>query len=423
MKNQRLQLAIGIAISIVFLYLALRGVDPHALWQAVKNFHWIWAVPFIALTLLSMWLRAWRWHYLLLPTADLSTPTLWNPMMAGFAINGLLPARLGEFARAYVLGRTQSLPFPRIFGTIVVERIFDTLVLLALLAYVFSTLQIDPAISYPYSTKGEVSKFVLAGICLVLGLALLWIARIFRRRAQVSGAPGHLATLSKSFLGGGVILALAAPVIIATLPPVISYGADYAINGASLKQLSTKVGILSVIMLAGAMLLVWPAASNLIKLIIQKFPLLPHAARRVIISLVDTFAGGMQSLRSPRLILIVTVQSVLVWMTVAWSVQILGYGFEGMRAMSISEATALLVISCLAILIPAAPGYWGLMELGIKFGIVILGVDTDPNRILAYALILHALQYFPITGLGLFGLYKSQVSMSEIRDERQEPAS
>src|SRR5690606_25454337 len=98
-----------------------------------------------------MWLRAWRWRYFLLPTADLSTGRLFGPMMAGFAINGLLPARIGEFARAYVLARKESLPFPRLFGTIVVERIFDTLVLLALLAYVFTTIEIDPSVSYPYS--------------------------------------------------------------------------------------------------------------------------------------------------------------------------------------------------------------------------------------------------------------------------------
>src|SRR5690606_27952397 len=101
MKNPRIQLAFGIVISVVFLYLALRGVDPQSLWEAMRNFNWWWAIPFVGLTLLSMWVRAWRWRYFLLPTANLSTCQLWHPMMAGFAINGLLPARLGEFARAY----------------------------------------------------------------------------------------------------------------------------------------------------------------------------------------------------------------------------------------------------------------------------------------------------------------------------------
>jgi hypothetical protein len=59
------------------------------------------------------------------------------------------------------------------------------------------------------------------------------------------------------------------------------------------------------------------------------------------------------------------------------------------------------------------------MELGVKFGIVLLGVDTDPNRVMAYALITHALQYFPITGLGIYYLARSRITLSEIRDSTQ----
>ena len=132
MKN-RIQLAVGIGISLVFLWLALRGVNPQELWQAVKDFNWLLAIPFVALTMLSMWVRAWRWRYILLPTADISTRHLWNPLMAGFALNGLLPARLGEFARGYVLAKMDNLPFARIFATIVVERVFDGFTLLLFL--------------------------------------------------------------------------------------------------------------------------------------------------------------------------------------------------------------------------------------------------------------------------------------------------
>ncbi len=152
--------------------------------------------------------------------------------------------------------------------------------------------------------------------------------------------------------------------------------------------------------------------------IVEGFPLLPLKVKKGLAAIINTFAEGMHSLRSPKLILIVTLQSVAVWMTVAWSMQIMPYGFEGMRAMTMSEAVALMVISCLAILIPAAPGYWGLMELGIKFGMVILAVDTNPSRVMAYALVVHALQYFPITGIGLYSLWKSQITVSEIQEER-----
>lgn len=423
MKNPRIQLAVGIAISAVFLYLALRGVDPGDLWMAVRNFNWLWAIPFVAITMLSMWVRAWRWRYFLLPTADLPTRKLWDPMMAGFALNGLLPARLGEFARPFVLARQENLPFPRVFGTIVVERIFDTLVLLGLLTYVFMTLEINPEISYPYSTKGEVSRVILAAASLLAGILFLGIGWGFLRRAKSPDAGRHVTIISRSLLAAGGILALLSPILLVSLPEMVSYGNEYEINGATLKQLSGKVAVLSVLLLGGALLLVWPAACRIIQRIVHNFPLLPPGLRKTLGGIVDTFSEGMQSLRNPKLIAIVTAQSIAVWMLVAWSMQIMPYGFEGMRAMTMSEATALTVITCLAILIPAAPGYWGLMELGIKFGMVILAIDTDPSRVLAYALIVHSLQYFPITGLGLISLWKSQISMTELRQERPQAVS
>ncbi len=333
-------------------------------------------------------------------------------------MNGLLPARLGEFARPYVLARQENLPFPRVFGTIVVERIFDMFILLGLLVYVFTTLKINPDISYPYSTKGEMSRLVLASASLIFGAVLVSVGFAVLKRFRVENAKRHLSIISKTFLASGFILLLVSPVLLAVLPEVVAYGSEYEINGVTLKQLSTKVAMASVVLLAGALLLVWPAAGRVIRQIITGFPMLPVGLRKGLISLTQTFAEGMQSLRSPRLIAIITAQSIAVWMTIAWSMQIMPYGFDGMQAMTMSEATALMVITCLAILIPAAPGYWGLMELGIKFGMVILAIDTNPNRIMAYALIVHALQYFPITGIGLYCLWKSQITMSEIQQER-----
>lgn len=417
MKNPRVQLAIGIVFSLVFLILALRGVSLQELWGAIRTFNWWWAIPFVALTMFSMWLRAWRWHYFLRPTANLSSNRLFGPMMAGFAINGLLPARLGEFARAYVLARKESLPFPRVFGTIVVERIFDTLVLLALLSYVFTTIQVDPTVSYPYDTTGHVSAGAVYGV--LFGAAVFSGVAAFILRPRWKDSHRRAQKIITRALWSLVALFATTGAFIAVKHSPgdqLSYGSTYEINGATLKQLSTQVAVLSGLLLGGALLIVWPAANRVILQIIDRFPLVPANLKKAVIGIINTFAEGMHSLRSPRLILIVTLQSVAVWMIVAWTMQIMPYGFAGMRAMTLPEATALMVITCLAILIPAAPGYWGLMELGIKFGMVILAVDTDPSRIMAYALIVHALQYFPITGVGLYCLWKSQISMSEIRE-------
>ncbi|MCX7717011.1 MAG: flippase-like domain-containing protein, partial [Candidatus Sumerlaeaceae bacterium] len=84
------------------------------------------------------------------------------------------------------------------------------------------------------------------------------------------------------------------------------------------------------------------------------------------------------------------------------------------------RGTAIMVITCFAILIPAAPGYWGLMQIGIIFGMFLLNVETNYPRALAYALVLHSLQYFPIVAVGMFCLYREHVSLSEVTHARQD---
>jgi ABC-type tungstate transport system substrate-binding protein len=51
------------------------------------------------------------------------------------------------------------------------------------------------------------------------------------------------------------------------------------------------------------------------------------------------------------------------------------------------------------------------MEVGIVFSLLILGVESDPSRALAFALLVHALQYFPILGVGLYFLWSERQRM------------
>ncbi|MGI8907124.1 MAG: lysylphosphatidylglycerol synthase transmembrane domain-containing protein [Candidatus Sumerlaeaceae bacterium] len=345
MRNPKVQLIIGVLLSALFLYIAMREVKMAELWAAVRTFNWWWAIPFLAINFLSLWIRAWRWKYLMAPTAQLGTGRLFSPMMVGFAINSLLPARAGEFARAYVLGKKEKLPYTSVFATIVVERIFDSLTLLLLLAYVFATIQFDPSIEFKYK--------------------------------QVT------------------------------------------ISGESLKHMSANITKGFLVMLAAALLLLWPAARMRMQLWAENWPYAPRRFRVKIAAMIGTFAEGFASLKSGRIIAIVLVQSMLVWVTIAWSFQIMPYGIQGMKTMDITQATALVVISCIAIIIPAAPGYWGLMELGIVFGLKILGIESDPSRAIAYALLIHGLQYFPIVAVGLYFLWREQVTIGEISHRPQ----
>ncbi|HID94591.1 MAG TPA: flippase-like domain-containing protein [Candidatus Latescibacteria bacterium] len=128
---------IGIIVSAVFLYLAFRRVDLHELGFALRSANYLYVIPAILLTFLSFWTRAFRWRFLLGPVKQVKTSHLFSAIMIGFMANNLLPARLGEFVRAYVIGKKEQISSSSSFATIVIERIFDGVTLLLFLIPVF----------------------------------------------------------------------------------------------------------------------------------------------------------------------------------------------------------------------------------------------------------------------------------------------
>jgi uncharacterized protein (TIRG00374 family) len=95
--------------------------------------------------------------------------TLFPVLIMGFATNNLLPGRLGEFWRAYLLGRKRNVRKTFALASVVVERVFDGLTLIALLAVVSITIQLPD--------KGRQVEVIAAAVffAATLGLVvLLW---------------------------------------------------------------------------------------------------------------------------------------------------------------------------------------------------------------------------------------------------------
>ncbi len=128
---KRWQFWLGLLISALFLYLVLRKIDYSTLWQVLKSAHYWWLLPGIAVYFIALWARSWRWHYLLRPLKSISTPTMFPIVTIGYAGNNIFPARAGEVVRAVVLKRKQGVPISASLATIIVERVFDGIVMLA----------------------------------------------------------------------------------------------------------------------------------------------------------------------------------------------------------------------------------------------------------------------------------------------------
>ena len=129
MKNWRFW--VGIAISAIFLYISLRGLALDDFWQALQNANYWWLIPGVAVYFIGVWVRAWRWHYMLRPLKKIPTRTMFPIVAIGYMGNNIYPARAGEVLRAAVLKQREGVPISASLATVVVERIFDGVVMLA----------------------------------------------------------------------------------------------------------------------------------------------------------------------------------------------------------------------------------------------------------------------------------------------------
>jgi len=128
---RRWQFWFGVLISTLFLYLALRGLHLGEVWGALGGAQFLWLLPGIAVYFVAVWARAWRWHYLLKPVKPVSTRVMFPIVAIGYMGNNIYPARAGEVLRAVVLKRREGVSVSASLATVIVERVFDGVVMLA----------------------------------------------------------------------------------------------------------------------------------------------------------------------------------------------------------------------------------------------------------------------------------------------------
>ncbi|MEX1247273.1 MAG: lysylphosphatidylglycerol synthase transmembrane domain-containing protein, partial [Anaerolineales bacterium] len=127
---KRWQFWLGLIISVFFLWLVLKDLDFAAFWAEVQAANYWWLLPGVAVYFLAVWARAWRWHYLLRPLKAIPTATMFPIVAIGYMGNNIYPARAGEVLRAVVLKRKEGVPVSASLATVIVERIFDGVVML-----------------------------------------------------------------------------------------------------------------------------------------------------------------------------------------------------------------------------------------------------------------------------------------------------
>jgi uncharacterized protein (TIRG00374 family) len=122
----------GVVLSVLFAYLAIRRIRLAATWDALGSSNYLWLLPVTAALALSVVMRIYRWGLLFEPGRRPGFAPLAKATLIGLFFNNILPARAGEAARVVALRSSAGTPMAEGAATIVVERLFDVLGLLAL---------------------------------------------------------------------------------------------------------------------------------------------------------------------------------------------------------------------------------------------------------------------------------------------------
>jgi uncharacterized membrane protein YbhN (UPF0104 family) len=232
LKNSRVRLLIGLAISVVFIGLTLSRIDVNRVVAAILAAAPLGLLVGVGFVCTEVWIRAYRWQLLLNGIRPVRYLLALAYLYIGYFANSVLPARLGDVARAYVGGTVLGTGRLPTLGTIVIERVTDAT--LTMLIVVFLGL-LRPAASQLSGNALILGGLVVAGLAVLLIVVLLIRRGTFARFRLVQLGLDLLARIA----AGGA--ALRSPVKAATFVGLTLLGFSTAILAYS--SVAAAVGL------------------------------------------------------------------------------------------------------------------------------------------------------------------------------------
>ena len=307
--KRRVLLGVGLALTAVFAYVAVRDTRPGEVWEALRDSDWLWLVPALAVLAVGIALRAVRWWVLFEPGTRPPLRAVVEATLIGYFFNNVLPLRAGEAARIVALRRRARASWAEAGATVALERAFDVLAVLALL---FALVPWLP----------EVSWLRVAGVLAAVLLLLL--------------------------AGAAVVLAV--------------WG------DRPLQRLFRPLHRL-------------------------------FSSERVEVG-AASLARGLVGLRRMRIAVPALALTVVSWVVFGLSTWLAMLGFH----LGLSPAAGIFVMIALGLsaILPASPAGVGVFEATVV--VALSAYDVDESEALSFALVLHALNFFPFIAAGLLVL-------------------
>ncbi len=336
-KHQMLILNVG--ISLLFLDLVFAQIEWDVLVEALAGANYWMLLPSSILVVISLFLRTWRWQWLLRALGRVPFGPAFRATNIGIGANMVLPARAGEFLRAYVIGRSTGVSKAGAFATLVVERIFDGLTILLSLVAVVLLVGVQSSVLKRIGMLGGLFYLgALAGVC-VFYFRQTWFTTIVER-------------------------------------------------------------------------------------------LLPERWATPISDLLQAFANGLAVLRDGRQLLLVSLQSLLIWFVIALSFYPVLLAFDFGAPVPLFMPFLLLPLVALGLTIPGAPGgvgilqYMSVLALQLGFAAVDAGLAADfAEQAAAFSLLLHLSQAAPEVILGAWAFLAEGLTWGEVEMGREAATS
>jgi len=326
------KILLGIILSIVFTYVAFMKVDLMNFLGVLRNVKYEYTIPVILFNLAGFYIRSVRWKYILEPVKSIKTKRLFSSVMISFMANNILPIRLGEFVRAYSIGKMENISKSSAFATVVIERILDVFFILFLF------------------------------------LILLFLSPI----------------------------ALHVP--------------------EGLVRNSYYVLIFSVIFLLFLLFIMWKRefVLSLIEKILKSFP---KSVSERIQNIIDSFIKGLDFFRNTRNFIPIVLLTIIMWIIYmsGYYFGFLAFGFySNDHYKFLLAGVVLLVLGCIGVMIPSAPGAIGTYHSFCILGLLITGL-TDINQTAAYAVYIHGVNYIGVVLVGFIYFFKENMSLSDLK--------
>lgn len=234
---------IGLVLSVLFLWLALRKVDWERVPAVLSAADWrILPLMFVSVTIEYL-LRAFRWRYILHPR-DIPFSHLYGGLILGYMFNNLFPARAGEFVRAWYLGRKGHASFSEAFGSVVMERLLDGICVVSFIAFAVTNFPVSTAVrSGGYTAVGFYGAVLF--VILLLQFRRRWIDPV----SDVLLSPFPTAwreriyRLRDSFIGGLSLVRHPKPLWTAIFLSIVAWTASIGSNYISMRMFNLPIGL------------------------------------------------------------------------------------------------------------------------------------------------------------------------------------